>query len=239
MKTVIPMLGVDENEFGKYGKFLQASNGVSLVECVLENLKKWCDDFVFVISEMDKKRHLDSVLSLLCPGCEIVVAKGETNGALCSVLLASEHFGNDELLVANGDQIVDFNGKIWLNNMRENDFDAGTVIFDSIHPRWSSVRLDDNGFVIEASEKKPISSHATAGLYWFANSLEFFQRASALIVNGDDVEGSFFVCPVLNEYILDGYNVNAFEIERGQYTSLSTTEDFELFRHNQTKDSFQ
>jgi dTDP-glucose pyrophosphorylase len=239
MKIVTPMLGASE-DFGKWGKFLQASNGVSLIECVLNNLKTWAEgDFVFVISDRDKKRHLDSVLKLFCPGCEIVVSKGKTNGALCSVLLASEYFGNDEILIANADQIVEFDGKIWLKHLRDNGFDVGTVIFDSVHPRWSSVRLDEDGHVIEASEKRPISTHATAGLYWFASTIEFSQFASRLIVNGDDVDGSFFVCPVLNEYVLEGYAIHAFEIEKSQYVSLSTQDDFEAYRQRQMKDHFR
>lgn len=240
MKTVIPMLGANEG-FGKWGKFLQASNGISLIECVLRNLKTWNDDFVFVISIADKKRHLDSVLKLCCPGCEIVVSKGNTKGALCSALLAIKYFGDHDLLIANADQIVNFDGKTWLQYLKSSDtiFDAATVIFDSVHPRWSSVRLDTNGDVIEASEKRPISNHATAGLYWFYNASEFVEHASRLILNGEDTDGSFFVCPVLNEYILTGRSVHAYEIEPSQYISLSTPDDFELFQQNQMKGFFR
>ncbi len=231
MKTIIPMLGTFEEEFGRWGKFLQTLNGISLIECVLNNLKTWIEfDFVFVISEADKKRHLDSVLKLFCPDCEIVISKGQTNGALCSVLLASEYFGDDDLLIANADQIVNFDGKIWLEYLRKKKAKAGTVIFDSVHPRWSSVRLDDDGFVIEASEKNPISSHATAGLYWFSDAQEFFELSSRMISNGDDTEGAYFVCPILNEYVLEGHEVYAFEIDPCQYISLSSSVDFEAYR---------
>ena len=232
MKIVIPMLGADE-EFGRWGKFLQASNGVSLVSLVIKNLMSWIEgDFIFVISEADKRRHLDNVLKLFCPGCEIVVSRGETRGALCSVLLAVEHFGKTEkedLLIANGDQIVNFDGRVWIDDLREKNYDAGIVVFNSVHPRWSSVRLDENGHVIEASEKNPISTFATAGFYWFRNANGFFHKAARTIRSGEDTEGSFYVCPVLNEYVLARHVIGAFEIEPEQYISLSTSKDFESY----------
>jgi len=225
----MPMLG-SNGEFGRWGKFLQATNGVSLIGLVIKNLLSWVEgDFVFVISEADKRRHLDSVLKLFCPSCEIIVAKGETNGALCSVLLAVEHFGKEDLLIANGDQLVNFDGRIWIDDLREKKFDAGTVVFNSVHPRWSSVRLDENGYVIEASEKNPISTFATAGLYWFSDATNFFHKAARMIKSGEDIEGSYYVCPVLNEYVLMNCKIGAYEIEPEQYISLSTVKDFETY----------
>ena len=54
-----------------------------------------------------------------------------------------------------------------LKNLGSGDYSAGTVIFKSVHPRWSYVKLDSKKNVVEAAEKVPISNNATAGTYFF------------------------------------------------------------------------
>ena len=51
--------------------------------------------------------------------------------------------------------------------------DGGVIVFDSVHPRWSFVRVDKAGFVIETAEKRPISRLATAGFYYFRRGADF------------------------------------------------------------------
>ena len=36
--------------------------------------------------------------------------------------------------------------------------DAGVITFESVHPRWSYVRLDSENRVTETAEKRPISN---------------------------------------------------------------------------------
>ena len=98
--------------------------------------------------------------------------------------------------------------------------DAGVVVFEGVHPRWSYVRVDDAGFVIEASEKRPISRLATAGAYWFARGADFVECAMAMITKDAHVGGLFYVCPTLNEMVLRNRLVGIHRIERTAYLSL-------------------
>jgi len=61
---------------------------------------------------------------------------------------------------------------------RRQELDAGTIVFDSVHPRWSFVKTNEKGLVIEAAEKRPPSRNATAGFYHF-NKVKLLREGRA------------------------------------------------------------
>lgn len=237
MKILIPMGGSDEafRQHGyAYAKPLIEIAGRPLIQHVLDPLKRIeGSEVVFVIRKEDDLRfHLREVLQLLDPGAVIVRADGPTAGAACTALLAIEHIDNDdELLIANGDQILAFDIAGILQRFRERRLDAGTVVFDSVHPRWSFVKTDADGMVIEAAEKRPISRNATAGVYYFRQGQFFVEAAKDMIRKDASVNDGFFVCPSLNELVLAQMRVGVERIEREEYISLATpqaVEEYEL-----------
>jgi dTDP-glucose pyrophosphorylase len=163
------------------------------------------------------------VLRLLSPTCVVVVAETQTSGAACTALLAIEHIDTDDpLVIANGDQIIDADlGKV-LCDFRARDLDGGIIVFDAVHPRWSYVRVDEEGNVREAAEKRPISRHATAGFYYFRSGRTFVEAAKDMIRKDDQVNGAFYVCPVYNQMILRQAKVGIYTIPRNAYHSLAT-----------------
>jgi NDP-sugar pyrophosphorylase family protein len=186
-------------------------------------------DFVFCIREDHVRQfHLGDVLRLLVPRAEVVV-RGETLGAACTALLAIEHIDNDEpLLVANGDQIVAVAIDDVLDCFTNNDLTGGIVTFESVHPRWSFVRFDDQGLV-ETAEKRPINRCATAGLYWFRRGSDFVRAVMKMIESGDDVSGRYFVCPAYNQLILEGTKIGPFHIDVSHCHTLSHPRDVQAF----------
>ncbi len=236
MKVVLPMAGGDES-FRKAGflfaKPLIEIAGRALVEHAFAPLSAIPGaEFVFVIRKEDDLRfHLGEVLRLLRPGAKVIRAEGETAGAACTALLAVEEIGpEEELLIANADQVLDFDVAGAIGRLRGRGLDAGTVVFDSVHPRWSFVKTDAEGLVVEAAEKRPISRNATAGVYWYRRGRFFVEAAKEMISKGASVNGGFFVCPTFNELILAQRRIGVERIERGQYVSLASpqaVEDYE------------
>lgn len=188
---------------------------------------------VFVIRKEDDLRfYLREVLHLLRPGAEVIRADGPTAGAACTALLAIEQIENDdELLIANADQILDFDVQAVIDRFRARALDAGTVVFDAVHPRWSFVKTDENDMVIEAAEKRPISRNATAGFYYFRQGRFFVDAAKKMIRKGASVNGNFFVCPSLNEMVLSQMRVGVERIDRAQYISLATPQSVDDYEN--------
>lgn len=235
MKILVPMGGSDEafRQHGYvYAKPLIEIAGRPLIQYVLDPLQKVAGaQTIFVIRKEDDLRfHMREVLHLLDQDAVMIRADGPTAGAACTALLAIEHIDNDEeLIVANADQVLDFDLEGMIARFRERKLDAGTVVFDSVHPRWSFVQTDADGMVIEASEKRPISRNATAGVYYFAKGCLFVEAAKKMIMKQASVNGGFFVCPSLNELILAQKRVGIERIEREQYISLATPQAVEEY----------
>lgn len=241
INVLIPMAGGDKlfREAGfPFAKPMAEIAGRALVEHAFDGLSDIPDArFIFIIRKQDDQRfYLRDVLGLMAPGCVVISAEGETAGAACTALLGIDHLlGDDELLIANGDQVLKADLAAIIDEFRDRDLDGGTITFDSVHPRWSFVKTDDSGFVIEAAEKRPISRNATAGVYYFRRSKDFVDAAQASILKGASVNGLYFVCPCLNEMILAQKRIGIWQIARDDYISLATpqaVEDYDQYLRN-------
>jgi NDP-sugar pyrophosphorylase family protein len=186
---------------------------------------------VFVISRANARRaHLADVLRLMDAKSAVVEADGPTAGAACSAMLAIEHIEPDrELVITNGDQLFTCDLADVMADFRRRDLVAGTIVFDSVHPRWSFVRVGDDGLVTEAAEKRPISRHATAGFYYFKRGRDFIQAAGDMIRKDAQVNGAFYVCPTFNELILRHARIGIYPIPREAYISLATPQNLEEY----------
>ena len=128
-----------------------------------------------------------------------------TEGAACSTLLAKEYINNDNpMIMANSDQIVDWNSNECMYSFYADDIDGGILTFPNTHPKWSYVKLGNNGFVCEVAEKKVISDLATVGIYFWRRGSDYVKYAEQMISKNIRVNGEFYVAPVFNEAIGDG-----------------------------------
>lgn len=235
MNVVIPIAGTNTaNDETEYIKSLQEIDNKTILQYVFDSLKDIkADHFVVVIRRCDvNKYHLDSIVKLLRPDAEIVVAEGKTMGAACSCLLAIDKLDlSQPLLISGSDQILIAPLKDIIGEFEQKNYDAGVVIFDDIHPRWSYVRLNKDNLVIEAAEKHPISRNATAGFYYFKKTEDFIKSAEKMILKNASVNGSYYICPALNEMILAQEKIGVYRIEKAQYYSLRHSSGMEAYRN--------
>lgn len=210
---------------GNYPLCLAEINGAPLIQHLVNACKAIGPiSFIAAFRRSDIDRfHLDSVVEVLTPGAAIVSAEKETSGAACTALLAVGQIDNDdELLIVNGNEWIDVDYKAVLASFRDRQLDSGTITLPSIHPRYSYIRLSDEDLVVEATEKRPISNHATAGFYWFARGRDFVSSVQEMIFKDASVDGSFFICPVLNELVLRQARIGVYPIKPDQYHPLKT-----------------
>lgn len=235
IRIVVPM-GGEGRQFVERGytfpKPLVEVTGQPLVELVVRNLTP-CEphEFVFISrNEHLQKYALGDVLSLIAPGCSIIAMAQPTAGALCSVLLALEHLcHDDELLIANADQVVDVPIDRFLATAREAGWDGGIMTFPNTHPRWSYARTEGDE-VVAVAEKQPISRNATVGIYYFRRGADFVAAAERMLFKNASVAGEFYVAPVFNEFVLQGLRVGHFPIAASQMHGLGTPEEVERYQ---------
>jgi NDP-sugar pyrophosphorylase family protein len=235
MKILVLMAG-DSKAFAsdiyKFPKFLLEVNGKPLIQHLVNSFSSLKEsDFIFIVKKSEsQKYHIDNVIKLLLPDSTILKVEGKTKGAACSALFAVDYIKNEEpLLITNGDQILDVN---YVDFMEKSaNYEASTIIFDSVHPRWSYVKLDNKNEVIEASEKRPISNNATAGTYLYKKGKYFVDATTAMIRKDVNVDGLYYICPTFNEMILKNKIISTYKIKQSQYHQITNPQELKSYEN--------
>jgi bifunctional N-acetylglucosamine-1-phosphate-uridyltransferase/glucosamine-1-phosphate-acetyltransferase GlmU-like protein len=176
------------------------------------------------------RHHLENVVNLLAPSALTLRVMGETRGAACTALLASGHIDNDEeLIILNGNELIDEDFLKIVEGFRAQKLDAGTVTFSSVHPRYSYVRLNSVGVVVEAREKNPISRDAVAGFFWYRKGSDLVRAVQIMIRKDARVNGNFYISPAFNEMVLQNKRIGVFKIDNVNYHPLKNFQQIERF----------
>lgn len=228
INILIPLAG--KNQFFPEAEYpfpkpLIEFNSKTMIEHIIDNFSSIQKEkqFIFIVNSEDcKKYHLDNVLNILTNHtCKVIKLDNETKGAACSTMMAVEYIDNDTpLIISNADQLFDVDLNEVISNFDNSD--AGVITFESIHPRWSYVRLDSENKVTETAEKRPISKSAIAGFYYFKNGKDFISSSSKMIKKDASVNGLYYVSPVLNEMVLENKTINIFQIANDKYHTFYT-----------------
>lgn len=236
LNIVVPMAGKGARfqEAGyTFPKPLIDINGKTMIEVVVNNLKPRCKHkFIFICQKQQcEKYDIYNILKRATDdNFEIIKISGVTQGAACTVLCAVQHINNEnDLLIANSDQLVEADINNFIKDGRQGEKDGLIMTFYSNHPKWSYTRVDKDGKVQEAAEKKVISNDATVGIYYFGKGSDFVKSAQSMVEKNIRYNNEFYVCPVYNEMILDDKNVYIHSISEQQMHGLGTPEDLKKF----------
>lgn len=229
MKIVIPMAGEGSrfsNADYTFPKPLIDVDGKPMIQRVVENLP-FDADFIFLVrKEHLEKYEVGSLLNVITKGrYEIVVVDQLTEGAACTVLLAKDYINSGEsLLIANSDQVIHYSPHNF-DLLRKLSPPSTDFIwtFNATSPKWSFVRTNSGGRIVEVAEKNPISNIATCGVYYWEQGEVFVHYAEEMIEKNIRVNGEFYVCPVHALAIEGGRNIYPFYVDK--MWGLGTPED--------------
>ena len=231
MHILIPMAGRGKRfeEVGySFPKPLIDVEGKPMIQIIIENLNLSGKSIFLCQKEHYEKYALDNLLEMLSPNCEIIQIDGITEGAAVTALKAKELINNDEeLIIANSDQWINWSPQHFLAFLRNNNADGGIITFISTHPKWSFVKVDESGLVTELAEKKPISNIATVGIYYYKHGKTFVKAAEQMIAKNIRTKNEFYIAPTFNEIILNGGKV--FHYPVAEMYGLGTPEDLQYF----------
>lgn len=188
---------------------------------------------LILICRSGHKERLKTVLLNHCPELAdkvvLVTSDKLTEGAACTILLAENEFDYKyPVIVANSDQLVDWNEVLFFEQSRHS---GNILLFKDIerNPKWSFAELDSCGFVIKIAEKVPISDYATVGIYYFVNGHFLIDSVRAMIKNNDRTNGEFYLCPAYN--YLKG-DTSSFLVDKASVHGLGTPPDLEEYIRN-------
>jgi len=231
LNIVIPMGGAGRRFAEKgytFPKPLIEVEGQPMIQRVVQNLQV-DGRFIFIVDSATlEKYNLEKALKLLAPGCIVIPETGPRQGAAYATLLAREYIDNDHpVLLANCDQLVEWDAMQFLYKCQEQEMDGSILTFESVHPKWSYARTDEDGRVLEVAEKNPISNQATVGIYLWSKGSNYIRSLQQMIDKDIRVNGEYYVCPVFNEGIAQGLNFSTYQIQTMH--GIGTPEDLEAY----------
>ena len=237
--VVIPMAGMG-SRFVKQGyqkpkPFIDVL-GKTMIEQVMDNLSLPNAKYILLA----RRQHLEQepeIVSKLQQKEKIKILPVEklTEGTACTVLLARQEIDEEaSLLIANCDQLVDFNCYDFIQDCWQRNLDGSILAFRDaeLNPKWSFARTDEQGIVLEVKEKVPISDLATVGIYLFTKGKDFITAALDMIVQNERVNNEFYTCPVYNYAIKNGKKIGVFEVAPEAMHGLGTPEDLNSYLQN-------
>lgn len=207
MNILIPMAGAG-SRFAKEGferpKPLILVDGIPMIKRVVDNINLE-GKYIFILQKehLEKYPYFEKELRDLKPDVEIVLTDGLTEGAACTALLAEEFIDNDqELLICNSDQWIDWDGNHFVNFVRKQECDGAIPYFLSDSPKYSYAKINYNTKnVTQVAEKQVISNLATVGVYYWKTGSSYVENAKSMIRKNVRFNNEFYVCPVYNELI--------------------------------------
>lgn len=189
--------------------------------------------FIFIIQENAYRNELAVQLKQSFEGCKIAVIDFYTDGAAETAMIAKDLIDNDEeLVIANCDQIMghNWNSEKALKQLRR--YDAGLVTVTDTDPKHSYAEVKDN-LVTKVVEKQVISNEALTGIHYWKQGKYFIKSVEQMFAD-KDMNTEYYIGPTYNYLIADNYRVGTYHISKNEINFVGTPKDLEIYESRKT-----
>lgn len=230
MNIIIPM-GGNGSRFprDKYAhKPLIDIYGKPMIVRALESLKLK-GNYHFIIRQDENTAQVKDIIQNSVGVSKFIEIDKTTEGPACSALLFKDYINNDEeLVIANCDQIMEWDGKIFLQVAR--NYAGCVVTYYSTTDKNSYIKIDRNGLGVELREKVVISNIGLNGIHYWRKG-KYFVRSADMMINANDraPNGEFYVAPTYNYMIRYGHSVGIYHIPNEQHHAVGDPDDLEKY----------
>lgn len=196
-----------------------------MFDWAMQSLASFFDEtFVFVTqAEHDAESFLEEACDRLgISTFEQIALNNYTNGQGATALAADHLIDDSEsIVIYNIDTYIE-QGQIEPNDIVGEGF---VPVFETPGKRWSFVREDEAGNVVEVSEKEKISDQATVGFYYFSQWNLFVNAYETIASDVESEYGETYVAPLYNQLIGNSLEVRTQQIDTSSVHVLGTPED--------------
>jgi NDP-sugar pyrophosphorylase family protein len=230
MNIIIPMAGLG-TRFPKdqyLPKPLIDVNGKPMIVRAIESLDI-NGQYHFIIRKNDFTPIIKDIIAKTVKNPLFVEVTETTEGPACSALLFEKEINNnEELIIANCDQIMEWDSNLFFHNVRL--YDGAVVTYYSDTDKNSYARLDKKGHVIEIREKEVISNISLNGIHYWKQG-RFFVDSAKFMIEADDraPNGEFYIAPTYNYMIKSGLKIGIHHIPNEQHHAVGVPVDLERF----------
>jgi NDP-sugar pyrophosphorylase family protein len=231
MNIIIPMAGLGSRFFTEHYKLpkpLIDIKGKPMIQRAIETLDL-DGQYFFLLRQSEYTQQTIDVIKSVVPTAKFKIIDYLTEGPACSALLFElDLYLDDELVIANCDQIMSWNSSMFLHNVRM--YDGAVVTYHSDTEKNSFARLNTKGLVTEIREKEVISNVSLNGIHYWGKSYRFFVTAREMVVANDRAEnGEFYIGPTYNYMIKNNYKIGIYHIPNEQHHPVGVPADLERY----------
>jgi len=203
-------------------------DGMSMIALAVKTLDL-AGTYHYILPAHEDTSAVQEELELLTPNCTFTVIDYVTEGAVQSVLLLEDLINNDEeLIIANCDQVMEWNSLPAITRLRM--FDAGLVTIDDDNPKHSYALLDtESTFVTKVVEKEVISNNALTGIHYWKHGSDFVDSGKRMIAEDNRSLNEFYISATYNYLIKDGLTVGDYMIDNNEIHFIGTPEDLDKY----------
>lgn len=215
-------------------KYLIEANNKTLLQYSIESLPiEIADSIIFIALEEHVDRYnLKSIISNILgnKAYQIIKLKSTTRGQAETVLMAKDYINpNTDLVIYNIDTYFESSSLKNLLLDKKEKYDGILGTFKSTENKWSFAKLDNNDlFVLQTTEKEPISDNALTGMYHFTSANDFLNVANYCIQNNVQFKNEFYIAPMYNILIEQGKKFVLDVVDN--LIPLGTPEDVDNFK---------
>jgi len=229
MNIVITMAG-NGTRFEKQGidhkeKWQLEIKDKTMFEWAMSSLEDFFDEkFIFVAQEDHKAEDFirEKCEKLGIENWNLIEVSEKTDGQATTALLAEEEMEEEEeFAVYNIDTYVE-EGEIQRDEI---DSDGCIPVFEAEGEKWSFIKTDENGKVIDVAEKKRISSLATLGFYQFGSLRDFKEAYNEMREEVKEEYGEVYIAPLYNWFIENDRELSIQKVDKDKIHVLGTPED--------------
>lgn len=211
---IVPLAGPDFVRANGSIKALIPYHGQPLLKHALDS-RPWASKgmrYSFILHDCEEARQFSrDFLWRWYKECSIVYLSVYSRGAAISALAGLSSLDNfrQPLIIDLADIIYKADINVEKSFQNAPALGGIALAFESCNPKYSYLAIDGNGRVLEAAEKKVISSQASAGTYLFRSSSVFLKALAHAIENecSQTYNNLFYVCPLFNGVIAQGMQV--------------------------------
>ena len=236
MKLILPMAGNGQRFFDDgydLPKPLIDIKGKPMFVRVIENLwlgdniKPWC----IVRQDHVSEYEIDKRILEHYPDAHIIIIPGTTEGAACTVRLATNVLGGEPMMVANCDQLMLWDPKEFYEKIETNLHPGGLIpVFqpNNNEPKHSYVDVNAYDELLVLKEKEIISNLATVGVYYFGDESKWIKAHEEQMKQNDRTNNEFYLAPTYN-YIKE--SVGIFRVDK--MIGMGTPEELNEFKNSE------
>jgi len=234
MKLILPMAGNGQRFFDAgydLPKPLIDIKGKPMFARVIENL--WVNNAeltCIVRQDHVDDYEIDKRILEHYHDANIIIIPGTTEGAVCTVRLATNVLGGEPMIVANCDQLMRWDPKEFYEKIDTNLYPGGLIpVFTPNHnePKHSYCEVDKYGNLLQLKEKEIISDIATVGVYYFGDESKWIKAHEKQMDANDRTNNEFYLAPTYN-YLEENVGIHRID----EMIGMGTPEELNEFKNS-------